>query len=118
MTPTGLEHLTNCVTSLAYASEPSSWRPVVATGLTVIPSSTCPSSLRNRSCSGSVRQCAGCQRSSLRTTAQTRLGGGRSGCYAASHDDDAVDDELVWGIVSRHAVQLRHWVQALLADGD
>lgn len=30
------------------------------------------------------------------------------------HDDDAVDHELVWGVVSTHAAELRRRVEDLL----
>ncbi|WP_151523358.1 HepT-like ribonuclease domain-containing protein [Serinicoccus kebangsaanensis] len=33
-----------------------------------------------------------------------------------AHDYDAVDYELVWGVVSRHAGELRRRVEALLID--
>lgn len=35
--------------------------------------------------------------------------------HRLAHDYDAVDYELVWGVVSRHAVELRHRVEDLTA---
>ncbi|WP_226344034.1 HepT-like ribonuclease domain-containing protein [Agilicoccus flavus] len=32
------------------------------------------------------------------------------------HDEDAVDDELVWGVLSRHAAELRERVEAVIPD--
>lgn len=38
--------------------------------------------------------------------------------HRLAHDYDAVDYELVWGVVSRHAAELRTRVETLLADAD
>lgn len=38
--------------------------------------------------------------------------------HRLAHDYDAVDYELVWGVVSRHAAELRGRVEALLHDAD
>lgn len=36
--------------------------------------------------------------------------------HRLAHDYDAVDDELVWGVVSRHAAELRSRVESLITD--
>lgn len=38
--------------------------------------------------------------------------------HRLAHDYDAVDYELVWGVVSRHAADLRQRVDELIADSD
>lgn len=38
--------------------------------------------------------------------------------HRLAHDYDAVDYELVWGVVSRHAAVLRARVEALIAEED
>ncbi|WP_084412391.1 DUF86 domain-containing protein [Arsenicicoccus bolidensis] len=86
--------------------------------MTATPTSRCRSSPRTPWSSSWARRCADCPRASWTSVRATRPRRAIGMRHRIAHEHDAVDDDIVWLVISRHARELRATIERLLDAQD